>query len=291
MNTGLNSYKKTIFSQWGEDGIIEEIFKRIGETNRLCVEFGAGDGFECSNVWHLIKDRGWNALLMEPDEARYEKWMALKKEAPRLEVLKTAVAPEGDASLESILERNGAPRSLDLLSIDIDGDDYHIFKDMKAFKPRVLIIEHNPTIPPEDSIVQAYGEKEPFGASARANLDLAHEKGYSLAAMTHTNCIFVRSDEFAKLGIEEPGLEEVFDRSGLSYVVSAYNGSLYLRGLRGKGQPAFGWIYRGFRVSFFWSRIHAFAFGLAFKAKISATLARRYGAIVAFYSGKRHTQP
>ncbi len=283
MNKGLNSYAKIIHSQWGEDGILEEIFRRIGTTNKFCVEFGAGNGYESSNVWHLMKNQKWPALLMDGDAVRYETWKGLVKDMPKATILNTFINISGDLSLDSILSKQNVPRTLDLLSIDIDGNDYHIFESLKKFNPRVIIVEHNPTIPPGDAIYQSPEEKETFGSSAQANVDLAHKKGYKLVAMTHTNSIFVAESEFAKMGIEEPSIEEVFDWEGLSYVVSAYNGSIYLRNKKNTDKnPSYSWLYKGYTVRLLKKAIHAFTFGFTFNAPHSKSLSTHYQPMKAF---------
>lgn len=274
MNTGLNNYKRIVTSQWGEDGIIEEIFNRIGTKNKFCVEFGAGNGYELSNVWHLIKNLGWQALLMDANRVHFEKWVSLAKGLDQVKILHTYVNISGKDSLDELLQNHNAPADLDLLSVDIDSDDYHVFKSLENFYPRVVIIEHNPTIPPGESVVQKPGEKEAFGASAEALVRLAHEKGYLLAAATTTNCIFVKKEEYAKLGIEEPGLAEVFDGSSLSYLASALNGTVYF--INKNRQPSFSWFYQAHNFSLYRKAFHALTFGWSLNQQYSKTLADKY---------------
>lgn len=243
MNNYLQNFKKTIHSQWGEDGLLSEIFQRIGATNKVCVEFGAGNGTESSNVWHLINDLKWNGFLMEADNERFAKWKEIMDKMPNLTVLNTLVEPRGEHSLDNIFKNNNIPHNLDLLSIDVDGYDYYIFENLNNFKPRVIIIEHNPTIGPELEIIQPVIEKDSYGSSALANVKLAHKKGYKLAAATHGNCIFVLNEEFSKLNMNEPSIEEIFDRSGITYIVSSYYGSTFLRST--SAHPSFSYLYNG----------------------------------------------
>lgn len=274
MNTGLNSYKKIITSQWGEDGIIEEIFRRIGTKNKFCVEFGAGNGYELSNVWHLIKDLGWRALLMDANKLHFEKWVSLTQGLEQVKILYTYVNISGKDSLDELFKNNHVPVDLDLLSIDIDSDDYYVFKNLENFSPRVVVIEHNPTIPPGEEVVQKPGETEPFGASALALVNLAHEKGYLLAAATTTNCIFVKKTEYDKLKIQEPELVEVFDGSSLSYLVSALNGTVYF--VNKNKQPSFSWFYKANNLSLSQKTFHALTFGWSLSRRYSKTLSEKY---------------
>ncbi|MEW6161217.1 MAG: FkbM family methyltransferase, partial [Verrucomicrobiota bacterium] len=226
---------RTVTSQWGEDGVIEEIFRRIEPANRYCVEFGAWDGKYLSNTWNLWHNEGWSALLIEGDGPRCEELRKSVEALGRIQVCHALVSIEGENSLDAILARFSVPQDLDLISIDIDGDDYHVFASLKRFQPRVVIVEHNPTVPPHLDIVQEPGQY--FGASARAQLNLAHRKGYKLVGCTRTNCFFVRADVFPRLGMAEPELEQVFPRTDLRFLFTAYDGTPYLDGALTYGPP------------------------------------------------------
>ena len=220
------NFKNIVTSQFGEDGIIEEIFKRIGTENKFCVEFGAWDGKWLSNTWDLWHNKEWSALLIEGDAERCQ---SLERDLQGFEKVRSYqayVAIEGEDSLDNILTRMDAPSNLDLLSIDIDSDDYYIFESLQDFKPRLLVIEYNPTIPPEIDLIQERGEY--FGASALALVNLARKKGYGLVCCTDSNCFFVLQSEYPKLNIAEPSLEEVFVRDHLTYVITSADGRPFL---------------------------------------------------------------
>lgn len=170
----LDNYRMNVTSQNGEDGIIEELFGRLGLTNSFCIEFGAWDGKHLSNVWHLWHNHGWDALLIESDEQR-AKALALSVAAfAKVNVQHALITPEGATSIGTIAKARGAPAQIDLLSIDVDGNDYYIFQHLTYLSPRVIIIEYNPTIPPHIAIVQKLDEY--FGASALAITQLAHAR-------------------------------------------------------------------------------------------------------------------
>lgn len=222
----ISCFSNNVTSQFGEDGIVDEIFKRIGVEHSCCVEFGAWDGKYLSNTWNLWHSKGWASILIEGDK---EKYLLLEKEVASFEKVKAVnafVSTAGKDSLDTILTGYGVPTNFDLLSIDIDGDEYYIFQGLKKYVPRVVIIEYNPTIPPEFDIVQSPGEY--FGASVLALTNLAKTKGYSLVCCTETNCFFIRDSEFHKLGIQKPSLMDIFPRNNLAYVISAYNGLMFL---------------------------------------------------------------
>jgi hypothetical protein len=224
----LKKFEKNVQSQFGEDGVIEEILARIGTTNKKCVEFGAWDGIHLSNSWNLWHNNGWEALLIEGDKVKFDLLVSNTKSSINVQPFLAYVSPEGETSLDFILKKVGFPFDLDLLSIDIDGDDYYILESLVDYAPRLILVEYNPTIPPDVEIIQKRGEY--FGSSALSLLKLAHHKGYKLAHMTDTNLFLVKENLFGKLGIQEPLLNNAFVYSHLSYLISGYDGKSFLLG-------------------------------------------------------------
>jgi methyltransferase FkbM-like protein len=225
----LAEFAKNITSQNGEDGLLEEIFRRLGDKNRWCLEVGAWDGEHFSNTCVFWRDRGWSAVLIECNDESFGGLKNNTRAFPKVHVYHRRVTIAGENSLDSLLQEAGAPREIDLVSIDIDGNDYYILESLKTFTPRVIVIEHNPTIPPEVEVVQKQGAaRARFGASAGALAALARRKSYSLAANTWCNCIFVRDDEFPRLGYTPLDITRTFSREGLTYLMNCYNGKLFL---------------------------------------------------------------
>jgi hypothetical protein len=193
---GLISYSKNINSQYGEDGIIEEVLRRISsaiETNGWCVEFGAWDGRHLSNTYNLIYEKGFKAVLIEGDVIKYN---ALCENIPREDVFKVCdfVTFEGKSTLDNILKATPIPSDFDFLSIDIDGCDYYIFDSLKQYQPKIVCVEYNPSIPNEVEFIQPKNFEIKQGASAKSITTLANKKGYSLVAVTECNLILVRND-------------------------------------------------------------------------------------------------
>jgi len=195
----LNRYEYSCYSQNGEDGIINEIFNRIGTSNKQFVEFGVQDGLESNGALLLVK--GWSGLWME-GSGKYVKlinkqFSQLIKNG-KLTAKKTFVNAE---NINDLLNGANVPEELDLLSIDIDGNDYWVWKAVNA-RPRVVVIEYNAMFPPDTQWVLPY---EPdfiwdgssyFGASLKSLENLGKEKGYMLVAcdFTGVNAFFVRED-------------------------------------------------------------------------------------------------
>jgi hypothetical protein len=226
MTNHFEPYSSNVTSQSGEDGILAEIFRRIGTAHKTCVEFGAWDGKYLSNTWSLWHDQGWSAVLIEGNPERHGQLAGSLSNFPNVTTLCAYVQPEGECGLDNLLVSTGIEMDFDLLSIDVDGDDYHIWQGMERFRPRVVIIEYNPTIPPELELVQKRGGY--FGASASALVSLATSKGYRLVSCTKTNCIFVEANQWNALGLDEVNLEDVFPRGHLTYVINSYDGKTYL---------------------------------------------------------------
>lgn len=222
----LVKFAGNVTSQSGEDGILAEIFRRIGTVHRSCVEFGAWDGKYLSNTWSLWHEQRWRAVLIEGDPERHAALARSLADFPRARALCAYVRPEGENALDDLLAGCGIEQDFDLLSIDVDGDDYHIWAGLKCFRPRAVVVEYNPTIPPELELVQRRGQY--FGASARALVTLASSKGYRLVCCTKTNCIFVDTACWGELGLGEFTLEDVFPKGHLTYVINSYDGKTYL---------------------------------------------------------------
>jgi hypothetical protein len=222
----LKDYHKVITAQCGEDGIIKEIFARIGIKNKWCVEFGAGDGISLSNTWTLWHDNSWRSVLIECDKTKYGKLLSSIASFEHVIALCEFVTVKGKTSLDLLLAKWNVPTDLDLLSIDIDGNDYYVFEALKKYFPRVIVIEYNATIPWYMNIVQKEGES--LGASALAMNNLAVQKGYRLVTCTAANCIFVKGSEFEKLRIKEPQLSDVVPTEPLTHVITSFDGKVFL---------------------------------------------------------------
>ncbi len=223
----LAVHARNVHSQNGEDGIIEELARRLGIARGHCVEFGAWDGVHLSNTCNLIRNRGWSATLIEGSEDRFRDLERNMAPYPEVRCLRRWVEFEGPAALEGILEAQGVPRDFELLSIDVDGVDYHIFESLQKVRPRIVIIEFNPTIPNDVDFVQArdFGVRQ--GSSASSILALAHQKNYRLAASTDCNLILVAAEHFHAVAQKEPALAECRDdRQQRVYLFQGFDGTL-----------------------------------------------------------------
>lgn len=142
----LIKYGQKIYSQNEEDGIILEIFRRIGTTNKTFVEFGIGDGLENNSLALLLDD--WKGLWIEGSSAAVNNIKENFKSVINSQRLKVVEAFITKDNINEIISNNMSDKEIDLLSIDIDGNDVHIFNEISVINPRVVIMEYNAKFPP-----------------------------------------------------------------------------------------------------------------------------------------------
>lgn len=202
----LIRHGRKAYSQCDEDGIILEIFNRIGEGDRRFIEFGVETGVECNTA--LLLMAGWSGLWLEGSPAAVETAKTLHAVAVsqgRLTVEPAFVTAENiDALLGGWAGgRADAPADIDLLSIDIDGNDYWVWEAIVAVRPRVVVVEYNAGYPPPVPFVVEYkadrtwGRDNYHGASLKSLELLGRQKGYALVGccVSGANAFFVREDE------------------------------------------------------------------------------------------------
>lgn len=187
----LNNYRKNIYSENGEDGIIEKIFSEIPPSLKLCCEFGAWDGIWASNCRNLIANNGWDAVMIEGDPIRYQDLLKTYNGMKNIRCLNKYVDANKN-SLNNILTEYER-KNLDLLSIDIDGLDYEIFENID-FYPKVICIEVNTGHSPKSNgKIPRDIAKNNVGQPLAYFLDIARSKGYELVCFTG-NAFFIRKD-------------------------------------------------------------------------------------------------
>ena len=188
-----------VYSQGDEDGFIQEIFNRIGVTSRTFVEFGVGDGLENNTVKLLLE--GWSGLWLEgspKDAASIRSRFRRELKSKQLSFKEVFIDAENINSLIGDVYQG----EIDLLSIDIDGNDIHVLKSIDVVNPRALVIEYNGKFPPPISIAPTYTPSYMWsgtdynGSSLAAITKIAETKNYTLVGcnIIGTNAFFVRTD-------------------------------------------------------------------------------------------------
>ena len=227
--TNLKEFKKKIYSQNGEDGIIEEILNRLErELDHTCCEFGAWDGIYLSNVFNLVKNKDYKVLFIEGDKNKFKKLEENFKDKKAVNLNKY-VSFEGKDTLDQILSDNKFNTNFDLLSIDIDGNDYHVFESLEIFKPKVIVIEFNPKIPNEVEFIQEKNIKINQGSSALSFFNLAKRKNYTLVTATEINLFFVHNDYISKVTDKlDPDLQEIIDdKPHRNFIFTGFDGKIF----------------------------------------------------------------
>ena len=148
MSQNLRQYSFNRYSQNGEDGIIEELCRRLEWKSGWCVEFGAWDGKHLSNTYNLLC-QGWKAVHIEGDQGRFQDLLRTKAAFPdRLHPLCAMVEIQGPNRLDNLLAQTPVPREFELLSIDIDSYDWEVWNSLVNYTPKLVVIECNSALPP-----------------------------------------------------------------------------------------------------------------------------------------------
>jgi len=192
----LNRYAFAVHSQFGEDGIIEEIFNRLKIKNGFFVEFGAADGVWLSNTRYLV-EKGWSGVMIEPSQSTFDQLKANYKDEKKVLCLDTRVGyDESDPNtmtFDQIRDRYFPEKEIDFLSIDIDGLDFLILKNLQC-RPKVVMIESNlfwhPLFTKE---VPAHIAGNNLQQPIPVMIDIARSLGYEPVCLT-INLFLVRKD-------------------------------------------------------------------------------------------------
>ena len=191
------------YSQFEEDGILLYLFSVIGTTNKIAVEISAGDGFVC-NTTNLIVNHGWWGFLIDGNETNVERgnefFSSLKD--TWLYPPKFICAWITAENVNNVLRSMGVEGPIDLLSLDIDGMDYWVWKAIDCIQPRIVVCETQNIIGPEDALTVPYDPdfiattQDYQGASLAAMTKLAKTKGYRLIG-THRfgfNAFYIKEE-------------------------------------------------------------------------------------------------
>jgi hypothetical protein len=194
-----------IYSKYGNDGLLFYLFSLVGAISRTFVEIGVEDGKEC-NTASLSLDFGWQGAIIDADEVGLEKAGRFYREklgdrVSRVKIIRSFVTAE---NINELMTDNGIRGEVDLLSIDIDGNDYWVWKAISVINPRVVVMEYNASFGFDRSVTMKYKPdfdlgRMPsigYGASLAALTKLADAKGYMLVACeSHgIDAFFVRKD-------------------------------------------------------------------------------------------------
>ena len=181
----LKASERSVYSQGGQDGVLEAIFGQINNVDKYCCEFGAIDGIDCSNTANLRLNHGWDLLLMD-----------IQPRSPL--VVKANITAETINDL--IIKNTVSGRTISYLSIDVDGNDYWIWRSL-SHHPACVTIEYNSKFKNNESYAIEYNPEHKwegddyYGASLLALKRLGEKKGYTLVyVVDRFDAVFVRND-------------------------------------------------------------------------------------------------
>jgi hypothetical protein len=192
-----------IFSQWGEDGIIQFLIANLAIRHRTFIEFGVEDFFEANCRFLLMKDN-WSGYVIDGSPSNIERLRSsyFYWRYP----LQSKAAFITRENIDALLAESGFDREPGILSVDIDGVDYYVLEALRDWRPSILIVEYNAvfgsrravTVPydPQFQRTRRHHSNLYYGASLPAFLSLANERGYALVGVNSvgSNAFFVRRD-------------------------------------------------------------------------------------------------
>ena len=221
----VNSLEKNIkkkefkvFSQWGEDGIIDYLISNLDIENKTFIEFGV-ENYSEANTKFLLLNRNWSGFVID---SSYENVQNIKKNELYWKYSLTAKSEFiTKENVNSVLGESNFDKNLGLLSIDVDGNDYWIWEQIKDIDPSIVVIEYNSRFGKEKSYVVPYEKNFQrlkkhysgiyYGASLKALIKLAIKKGYSFITCNSAgnNAFFVKKD-LLNDKVKENNLEKGF---------------------------------------------------------------------------------
>jgi hypothetical protein len=199
----IQDFEFKVFSQWGEDGIIQHLTKTLEIKNKTFIEFGVETFFEANCRFLMMKDN-WSGFVIDASSKSIKRlrssYFFWKYE---INAIHGFVTKE---NINELLLRSEFDEDIGILSIDIDGNDYHVLESISTFKPRILICEYNAvfgairkiSVPYDPSFNRAdkHFSNLYWGASLSAISYLAGRKGYSFVGTNSACCnaFYVRND-------------------------------------------------------------------------------------------------
>lgn len=186
----MHDHEARIYSQNGEDGVIAHILSRIGVTNRVAVEFGVGDGTE--NNTRLLAHLGWRTYWFDLASVQHI--------PPGCRFVQVKLTAD---NIDQMFKQQGIPTKFDVLSTDVDGNDWYLRQALHRFRPRLIVMEYNGARPAAERYVMPRDDdyawslwQTDFGASLLSLTEQAQDLGYDLVHCESrgVNAFYVRRD-------------------------------------------------------------------------------------------------
>jgi hypothetical protein len=217
----LSDYEFKVFSQWGEDGIIQHLTQNIEIKNKTFIEFGVEDFFE-SNCRFLLQKDNWDGFVIDGSSRNIKR---LKESyfywKHSINAFCSFITRE---NIDQLLSISGFDKEVGILSVDIDGVDYFVLEKLTDWTPQILIVEYNAmfgmnravSVPYESNFVRTkkHYSNLYYGASLPAFIHLANNMNMALVGVnsTSSNAFFVRRDLLSE-NVGEVSISDCFVRA------------------------------------------------------------------------------
>jgi len=207
-NKKLTEYEFKIFSQWGEDGIIQYLIHHIGIKNRIFIEFGV-ENYEEANTKFLLMRDNWSGLVIDSSQKNIDS--IKESELSWRYDLKTKTGFITAENINDLIKQENIEGEIGLLSIDIDGNDYWVWERIEVVQPVIVIVEYNSVFGKNTAVTVPYDKEFErhkkhysglyWGASLGAFVHLAEKKGYSFVGSNSAgnNAFFVRKGSLGNI--------------------------------------------------------------------------------------------
>ncbi len=207
----LLKHRRNHYSHNGEDGVLATLLSKLPERNFWAVEFGAWDGKQAANTAHLLESGDWNVIFIECDDKKFAELQLNHGKNPKAHLLKKFIDFSGSNALTALLQSvPECPQDLDFISMDVDGCEYHIWESLTHFRPKIVLVEFNPSIPIDYHYVQSKDFSIHEAASLGAFVELGQRLGYTLVSVLDYNALFVRTEYLPQMGYVADSPETLF---------------------------------------------------------------------------------
>lgn len=237
----LQKFEKSVYSQFGQDGVLEHLLSKIKPLENItCLEVGGWDGVFLSNICNLARNYNSNCIFIESNKKKYKQLL----ENHKLKISQKKVFPynsilDSKKNNVSHFVKKAGFNQLDVLSIDVDGMDYFILRDLDI-SPKIILIEFNPSFHPDVSFIQPEDPKVNIGSSSTAIAKLALKKGYSIVHYFESDLLLVRDELIEFLNLEKISYKNITSNY-FSYIGFGYNAQMFSIGHGPNYGPVFPW--------------------------------------------------
>jgi len=201
--SSFTAHEFQVYSQWGEDGLIQRLIREVKIARKIFVEFGVETYTEANTRFLLVNDN-WSGLVLDGGESNVR--TIRRSDVYWRHNLKAVQAFITRENINELLRDNGVTGEIGLLSVDIDGNDYWVWEAIDTVTPALVIVEYNSRFGAERAVTVPYDPKfvrqevhascAYYGASLAALVALGRRKGYAFVGSNTAgnNAFFVRRD-------------------------------------------------------------------------------------------------